>query len=107
MSGGYFDFKQFHVDEIANTIESLLNRQGKPKEIEDLYGGEECLMKYPEDTIYQVYPQEVQDKMKDGIKALKLAAIYAQRIDLFLSGDDGVERFLEKLSEDLQALQAT
>jgi len=107
MSGGYFDYKQFHIDEIADSIESVLNKQGKPKEIEDLYGGEEYLMQHPEETIYQVYPQEVQDKMKDGLKALKLASIYTQRIDLFLSGDDGVDRFLEKLSEDIQALQAT
>jgi hypothetical protein len=104
MSGGHFNYKQFHIDEIADTIESLLNKQGKPKEPEDLYGGEEYLMLHPEDTIYEVYSQEVHDKMKDGLKALKLAAIYTRRIDLFLSGDDGAESFLERLSEDLKAL---
>jgi len=34
---------------------------------------------------------------------LRKAAIYAQRIDWLLSGDDGEESFLERLKEELDA----
>jgi len=39
--------------------------------------------------------------MREGIKALRIASIYTKRIDWFLSGDDGEDTFLEKLSNDL------
>ena len=42
--------------------------------------------------------------MKKGLIALKVAAIYAQRIDWLLSGDDGEESFKRRLKEELDAL---
>ena len=42
-------------------------------------------------------------KVKEGIDILKRAFIYAQRIDWFLSGDDGEDSFLRQLEEDLKA----
>ena len=40
--------------------------------------------------------------MKEGIHHLKIAYIYAQRIDWLLSGDDGEETFLERLQKELE-----
>jgi hypothetical protein len=35
---------------------------------------------------------------------LRKAAVYAQRVDWLLSGDDGEETFLERLKKDLDKL---
>ena len=43
--------------------------------------------------------------MQDAVKILRKAAIYAQRIDWFLSGDDGEETLKERLEEDLKKLE--
>jgi len=39
------------------------------------------------------------------MKVLKVASVYAQRIDWLLSGDDGEESFLKRLKEELGQLE--
>ena len=104
MSGGHFDYNQYRINDIADSIERELNRQGKEKPNDELYGDAEYFKKYPEERFYYTYPEIVQEKMKEAIKALKIAAIYAQRVDWFLSGDDGEESFIERLNDELNAL---
>ena len=41
---------------------------------------------------------------KIAIDLLKKAEVYAQRIDWYISGDDGEESFLRRLKEDLEKL---
>lgn len=53
---------------------------------------------------FDVEDSSVLDDMKKGLMALKVAAIYAQRIDWLLSGDDGEESFKRRLKEELDAL---
>ena len=85
MSGGHFDYKQYYIDDIADSIERTMGNQGCDEED-----------RYTEDTI-QI--------MQDAVKILRKAAIYAQRIDWFLSGDDGEETLKERLEEDLKSLE--
>ena len=75
MSGGHFDYHQYRIREIAESVEDIIQN-------------------------YE-YPPEVLEKIKEGLDALKKAEIYAQRIDWLVSGDDGPETFLERLKEDL------
>ena len=49
---------------------------------------------------------EVIEEFKKGLKILKIAAIYAQRIDWLLSGDDGEESFKRRLKEELDKLDS-
>lgn len=105
MSGGYFDYDQYRINDIANSIERKLNRQGKEKPKDELYGDEEYFERYPDEKYYDTYPKIVQEKMREAVKQLKIAAVYAQRVDWFLSGDDGEESFIERLAEDLKALE--
>ena len=58
-----------------------------------------------ESEYHYEYPPEVIEKFKEGLVILKLAEVYAQRIDWLLSGDDGDETFLERLKEDLDKLK--
>lgn len=77
MSGGHFDYKQRYLNEIEDSIERELNRNN-------------------------TYNESVREKMKEAIFYLKIAEIYAQRIDWLISDDDCEETFLERLSDDLE-----
>ncbi|MBN2776827.1 MAG: hypothetical protein JXR36_04250 [Bacteroidales bacterium] len=104
MSGGYFNYNQYLIDDIADSIERKLNRQGQEKTKDELYGDKEYFEKYPDEKFYYTYPEVVQEKMREAVRQLKIAAVYAQRVDWFLSGDDGEESFIERLAEDLNDL---
>ena len=95
MSGGYFDYNQYRINDIADSIERELNRQGKEKPKDELYF---------DDEYYYTYPEIVQEKMREAVKQLKIAALYAQRVDWLLSGDDDEESFIKRLSDDLNNL---
>ena len=43
--------------------------------------------------------------MREAIKALKIAHIYAQRVDWYLSKDDGEESFISRLEQSLKELE--
>lgn len=104
MSGGAFNYKQYEINDIIKSIQDELEIQGKPKpDINDAYR-REFYEKYPEDKYYPILPKEIQREFKKGIKALKVAQVYAHRIDWFLSGDDGEDSFLERLDSDLKKL---
>jgi hypothetical protein len=104
MSGGRFDYTQYHINTIADSIESELERQGKEKPKDELYFDKEYLEKYPEEKYYYIHPLEVQNEMRKAIKILRQASVYAQRVDWYLSGDDGDENFLKRLKAELNAL---
>ena len=101
MSGGAFEYKQFHIKQIAEEIQSELDKQGKERSKEELYMMGDYYEKYPEERFEITYPKEIQDKMNEAVKALEIAHIYAQRVDWYLSGDDGDESFLRRLKEEL------
>jgi hypothetical protein len=78
MSGGRFDHKQYDMNYIADKIEHEVLINGKKK--------------------------EVIEKFKEAVIILRKAAIYTQRIDWLLSGDDEEETFLKRLKKDLKEL---
>jgi hypothetical protein len=93
---------------MVDQIEETVVKNGVEKTPEDLkqegWRDPDWYKKYPEDLFHYKYPDEVIEKMKEGIEALKRAQIYAQRIDWLLSGDDGEESFLRRLEEELNEL---
>ena len=101
MSGGFFEYKQYHIEEIADSIQSELDKQGKEIPEEDRWHSEQWCEDHPEDRFYGTYSEETQKEFQTAIKHLKMAAIYAQRIDWFMSGDDGEENFHKRLKEEL------
>jgi len=109
MSGGAFEYNQYKIDQIAEEIKSLIYKNGKEKTQEELkdagWRDPNWYEKYPEDKFHYKYPDEVIEKFEIAINKLKEAAIYAQRIDWLLSGDDGEETFLRRLKEDLEGLK--
>ena len=86
MSGGFFDYDQYRIGNIIDGIEREINRQ------------EQGLNEY-----LTLEPATL-DKFRDAVYYLKVAQIYAQRVDWLLSGDDGETSFHNRLTQDLEEL---
>ncbi|NBO22209.1 hypothetical protein EBU94_02550 [bacterium] len=95
MSGGRFDYLQYRFTEIVDAIEyEIKNNDGSsPDENHREWWTE------PNN-----FSQKTISEFQKGITLIKLAQIYAQRIDWLLSGDDGEENFHLRLNKDLSAL---
>ena len=107
MSGGAFEYQQYHIEEIADSIKQEIIEAGReiPKEIwakNHWYGSSFD----DSDRTYPTYERKTIDIMKRAVYVLRMAYIYAKRIDWMLSGDDGEDTLVERLQEELQALKA-
>ena len=102
MSGGHFEYKQYLFREFADTVERELNKQGKDKDKEVLWGSDDYYKAYPQDLKYPTYSVNIQKRFREAIAIFKIAEIYATRIDWLLSGDDGEETFIERLLQELK-----
>ena len=91
MSGGRFDYKQYDLQYISDSIEQVIHEfeRGDKSEWGD----------YPK---WDFKNPKTIDEFREAIKFLKMARIYAQRIDWLLSADDGEENFHERLKRDLE-----
>ena len=107
MSGGAFEYQQYHIEEIADSIEQEIIEAGReiPKEIwakNHWYGSPFD----DSDRTYPSYEKKTIDIMKRAVYVLRMAYIYAKRVDWMLSGDDGEETLVKRLDEELKALKA-
>ena len=96
MSGGAFEYKQYHIEQLIEDMELLLKRVDK--EPIDSF---ECdsLKNYIDDK------DSFKKIVEKNIDLLKKSYIYTQRIDWFISGDDGEEDFYERLKEEIEKLE--
>ena len=105
MSGGRFYYNQYKIREIWEDIQQELDKQGKEKSKEDLrYYDKEYFEKYPEERFEYVHREDVQQIFKEAIEVLKKAEIYTQRIDWYLSGDDGEDSLVSRLKSEFELL---
>ena len=92
MSGGHFDYQQYKINYIAVEIEHLIETN-ESTEVNEY--GEARGRRYSKETI---------EEFRNAVRYLKLAAVYAQRVDWLVSGDDGEETFHSRLEKDLSEL---
>lgn len=92
MSGGHFDYNQYKIEYIADEVDQLIISNDSTEENE--WG----------DMIGRHYSAETIAEFKKGLHALRVAQIYAQRIDWLVSGDDGEDNFHQRLASDLHKL---
>ena len=59
---------------------------------------------YEDGGFYPDYTPETLQEFRSAIHQLRKAAIYAQRVDWLISGDDGEDSFHKRLKEDLEKL---
>lgn len=95
MSGGRFNYDQYKILEIAEYIESEVNNSVKKKDKKEFSF---------EDDYYPEYKPETIERFNEAIEYLKIAYVYAHRIDWFLSGDDGEESFHSRIKKELESL---
>ena len=109
MSGGAFEYNQYKIGYIADQIEHEIERNGRSKTKEELrdesWRDPDWYEKYPEDLNHYKYPDDIIEEFKNAVKYLRIAEVYAQRVDWLLSGDDGEESFRTRLKEDLQKIE--
>jgi hypothetical protein len=87
MSGGHFEYKQYELNYIADEIEQIILTNSSNE--------------------YYNYSNETLEEFKRGLNIIREAAIYAQRIDWLISGDDGEDNFHSRLKKELAVLNAT
>ena len=83
MSGGYFEYQQYHIQDIIDKLE-------------------ETKVKIKNDEEYYEYDRKLEllQEISNGLGYLNLATIYTQRLDWLFSGDDGEDNFFERLEEE-------
>lgn len=126
MSGGYFDYKQYEIDRIADDIENYI--YGVEWDEEDIQYAKHYIESHDEsskgmtDFEYKCYAYiaengrtmpnkygysaETLEKFKEAVDILRKGAVFARRIDWLLSDDDGEKSFHERLESDLQKLSS-
>jgi len=92
MSGGHFNYKQHTLLGMAEDIGSEILTNDSTEKNE---WGHNIGSHYSPETIAE---------FEKAVKALKLAYVYAQRIDWLLSGDDGEDSFHIRLQAQLKEL---
>ncbi len=80
MSGGAFDFRQYEIENLADEIQSILER---------------------DDNI----PEIAKDAMREAVKALRIAFAHVHSLDWYLSGDIDSEGLVIRLRSLLKGLE--
>ena len=93
MSGGYFNYQQYKITEIADQIQEAIDNNDSDEL--DRYG----------DSRGRGYSFAIIARFREAVKALRLAQVYAQRCDWLLSDDDGEDSFIRRLESDLRGLE--
>lgn len=89
MSGGHWNYDQYRIDEIADSVEQMIQDEASTELNE--WGG----------TVSRGYSAATITEFQLAVAALRMAAAYAQRIDWLVSGDDGEDSFHRRLQEEL------
>ena len=89
MSGGYFHYDQWRINDIASLIDVLINTNDS-KELNE-WG----------EPIGRNFDPAVIERFKEAVEVLCKAFVYAHEIDYLLSGDTGPETFLERCKQKL------
>jgi siroheme synthase (precorrin-2 oxidase/ferrochelatase) len=88
MSGGYFECSNYIFNRVAEQIEQVVETG------------------HDEDCYEYTFGDDTREQMRQAVWALKLAAIYMNRVDYLLSGDDSEESFHQRLRKELRELDA-
>lgn len=96
----------FKGDILFQSKNSYMMRTPAGEQIPVLYGIHHCVFDhYPYDMDVLELSDETIETMKEAYKNLRIAQIYAQRIDWMMSGDDGEETMQARLKDDLEEFE--
>ena len=94
MSGGSFGHQQYCIGAIADEILEVIERNASTSvsQFGDLLG--------------RGYNEQVLARLRDAVDALRVAQIYAHRVDWLLSDDDSPNNFMTRLADNLHKHRA-
>ena len=103
MSGGHYDYKYFRINELSDEIEKDFLKDGKYK-TEDwsadyIYGRRPMI---EADYFHGATPEQREyllKEIKSLIKDLHICADRAKELEWFMSGDTGIESYIQRLKE--------
>lgn len=100
MSGGYFDYNQFRIQEIADTLRNLSSTREGLEFLRDVTESSDGNRKQSEENLkdFLITIGYLADQ-------LEVCRIAVHRIDWLLSGDDSYETFTERLKEDVDKFE--
>jgi hypothetical protein len=87
MSGGHFDYNQYHISRIIDDIELLIEKAKKEEE-------------------YYKFSKETIEEFEMGLYFLRRAFIYTHEIDWLVSGDTGEDSFKRRINQEMEKLNA-
>jgi len=86
MSGGHFDYLQYQITEAAEDVDRMIRDNCKENSWGEAPG-------YSEATLF---------RFKEAAVLFRTTAIFMQRIDWLVSGDDSEDTFHERLEEEIE-----
>lgn len=89
MSGGYFDYNQYKIEDIIEELKTII----KVNKIKD------------DDGHCYNFSKKTINEFEKALKVLQKATIYVQRIDWLVCSDDGEKTFHQRLKEELNNLK--
>jgi len=89
MSGGHFNYQQYHCDNMADDIEKLV--RANDSTATDQWG-------------YKIgygFKPETITRFKEAVATLRRAGAMAQRVDWLVCGDDGEDNFHKRWEKEV------
>lgn len=93
MSGGHFNYQQYRLHDMAESISELI--ESNESEEKDVFG----------DKVGHFYSDNTIAKLKMTERTLRIAEAMVQRVDWLVSGDDGEEDFHKRWYNEISKLQ--
>lgn len=97
LSGGFFEYRQFLLEDMAGEIDKLIARNGAPTEYEDAFD-----LRYLPSRHYE-YPADILARFRESAHELRRVGEMAHRVDWLVSGDDGEDTFRERWSDEVRS----
>jgi len=87
MSGGYFNYENYRMNDIGRAVEELIAHN----DTSEYHGG---------------YGPQTLERFQEAVDLIKRVDIIVHRIDYLVSGDSGEETFHRHLNKQLEELNA-
>lgn len=98
----YSDQHFFEEGVIFQSTKQYMSGTPDGEQIPVLYSIHHCYYdSYPDDSDVLELIDETIETMKEAYRQIRIAEIYATRVDWMMSGDDSEESFRERIKEDL------
>lgn len=97
MSGGHFDYIQYSLWDVVESIKDTIQKNNKKPE----WMSEEDWTTFYSES----YSKKTLSVFEKAIRVINEAQVYIHRIDWLISGDDSESTFHKRLEEDLEKLR--